>query len=55
MSDVKTGLGEKVGSFLSNWGSNMTNGGGGEGSANNPMFDAVGSIAGSLISSSGGD
>lgn len=57
MSDVKAGLGAKVGSFLSNWGDNMANGGVGvtEGSASNPMFNAIGSMAGSLISSGGGD
>lgn len=51
MSDVKTGLG----SFLSNWGSNMTNGGVSESSASNPMFNAIGSMAGNLIYSGGGD
>ena len=55
MSDVKTGLGAKVGSFLSNWGDNMTNGGVSEGSASNPVFNTLGSMAGSLITSGGGD
>jgi hypothetical protein len=55
MSDVKAGLGARVGSFLSSWGDNMANGGVSEGSASNPMFNAIGSMAGSLISSGGGD
>ena len=55
MSDVKAGLGAKVGSFLSNWGDNTANGGVSEGSASNPMFNAIGSMAGSLITSGGGD
>ena len=59
MSDVKAGLGAKVGSFLSDWGSNMSSGGGGisigDGSASNSTFNALGAMAGSLISSGGGD
>jgi hypothetical protein len=55
MSDVKAGLGAKVGSFLSNWGDNMTNGGVNEDSASNPVFNTLGSMAGSLITSGGGD
>ncbi len=64
MSDEKAGLGARIGSFLSDWGSNIAKGSGitgtatksaETGTATNNGFNALGALMGSTITSAGGD